>query len=44
MERILWRAWSPQESTEKAGGLANADVSDLERSDLETAAEAVVEN
>ena len=33
-----------QESTEKAGGLANADVSDLERSDLETAAEAVVEN
>ena len=33
-----------QESTEKAGGLANADVSDLERSDLETAAEAVLEN
>ena len=32
-----------QESTEKAG-LANADVSDLERSDLETAAEAVLEN
>ena len=33
-----------QESTEEAGGLANADVSDLERSDLETAAEAVLEN
>ena len=33
-----------QESTEEAGGLANADVSDLERSDLETAAEAALEN
>lgn len=33
----------PAQENSENGGLANADMSDLERSDLETAAEAALE-